>query len=32
MSNFDKHVLAFFPPIYASGQLKDYFWMKMMSH
>ena len=24
MSNFDKHVLAFFPPIYASGQLKDY--------
>ena len=24
MSNFDKHVLAFFPPIYASGQFKDY--------
>ena len=24
MSNFDKHVLAFFPPIYTSGKLKDY--------
>ena len=24
MSNFDKHVLAFFPHIYASGQFKDY--------
>ena len=24
MSNFDKHVLAFFPPIYASSQFKDY--------
>ena len=24
MSNFDKHVLAFFPPIYASGQFRDY--------
>ena len=24
MSNFDKHILAFFPPIYASGQSKDY--------
>ena len=23
MSNFDKHVLAFFQPIYASGQFKD---------
>ena len=24
MSNFDKHVLAFFPTIYTSGQFKDY--------
>ena len=24
MSNFDKYVLAFFPPIYASGHFKDY--------
>ena len=24
MSNFDKHVLAFFPPIYSSDQFKDY--------
>ena len=24
MSDFDKHVLDFFPPIYASGQFKDY--------
>ena len=24
MSNFDKHVLAIFSPIYASGQFKDY--------
>ena len=24
MSDFDKHVLAFIPPIYASGQYKDY--------
>ena len=24
MSHFDTHVLAFFPPIYASGQFKGY--------
>ena len=24
MSNSDKHILAFFPPIYASSQFKDY--------
>ena len=24
MSDFDKHVLAFFPPIYASGLFNDY--------
>ena len=24
MSNIDKYVLAFFLPIYASGQFKDY--------
>ena len=24
MSDFDKHILAFFPPMYALGQFRDY--------
>ena len=31
MSNFDKYVLAFFPPIYASGQFKDYRVLEKLS-